>query len=228
MVFLAVRQIRCDSRQSEHTRPNNSAAPKVTMVTRRQSLWSPDELDGAVCWVALTLCSHASRLQNPPSEHLSQKHTQVNNNTAAWLRFCGDEGDRESGSGQFAARSDWHGPQRWGEKMRGNSGSVSAACSTLTLIREIKEVGACSVLWRMMLSKHVLLSVILMLFCSFRLHAKIDLNERVNIWNSSEVSDLSCHVKKLKSWSVTKIKPNTQSVFIYTHYLTLCSLSEIK
>lgn len=60
------------------------------------------------------LCSHASRLQNPPSEHLSQKHTQVNNNTAAWLRFCGDEGDRESGSGQFAARSDWHGPQRWG------------------------------------------------------------------------------------------------------------------
>lgn len=174
------------------------------------------------------LCSHASRLQNPPSEHLSQKHTQVNNNTAAWLRFCGDEGDRESGSGQFAARSDWHGPQRWGEKMRGNSGSVSAACSTLTLIREIKEVGACSVLWRMMLSKHVLLSVILKLFCSFRLHAKIDLNERVNIWNSSEVSDLSCHVKKLKSWSVTKIKPNTQSVFIYTHYLTLCSLSEIK
>lgn len=174
------------------------------------------------------LCSHASRLQNPPSEHLSQKHTQVNNNTAAWLRFCGDEGDRESGSGQFAARSDWHGPQRWGEKMRGNSESVSAACSTLTLIREIKEVGACSVLWRMMLNKHVLLSVILKLFCSFRLHAKIDLNERVNIWNSSEVSDLSCHVKNLKSWSVTKIKPNTQSVFIYTHYLTLCSLSEIK
>lgn len=119
-------------------------------------------------------------------------------------------------------------PSKMGEKMRGNSGSVSAACSTLTLIREIKEVGACSVLWRMMLSKHVLLSVILKLFCSFRLHAKIDLNERVNIWNSSEVSDLSCHVKKLKSWSVTKIKPNTQSVFIYTHYLTLCSLSEIK
>lgn len=175
------------------------------------------------------LCSHASRLQNPPSEHLSQKHTQVNNNTAACC--CDSAGMKATGNlGQ--------GSLQWGaidtalkdggEKMRGNSGNVSAPCSTLTLIRKIKEVGACSVLWRMMLNKHVLLSVILKLFCSFRLHAKIDLNERVNIWNGSEVSDLSCHVKNLKSWSVTKIKPNTQSVFIYIHYLTLCSLSEIK
>lgn len=214
--------IRAHTPKQQRSSKGNHGYPETEPLKSRWARW------GRLLGGVNPLCSHASRLQNPPSGHLSQKHTQVNNNTAAWLRFCGDEGDRESGSGQFAARSDWHGPQRWGEKMRGNSGSVSAACSTLTLIREIKEVGACSVLWRMMLSKHVLLSVILMLFCSFRLHAKIDLNERVNIWNSSEVSDLSCHVKKLKSWSVTKIKPNTQSVFIYTHYLTLCSLSEIK
>lgn len=214
--------IRAHTPKQQRSSKGNHGYPETEPLKSRWAWW------GRLLGGVNPLCSHASRLQNPPSEHLSQKHTQVNNNTAAWLRFCGDEGDRESGSGQFAARSDWHGPQRWGEKMRGNSGSVSAACSTLTLIREIKEVGACSVLWRMMLSKHVLLSVILKLFCSFRLHAKIDLNERVNIWNSSEVSDLSCHVKKLKSWSVTKIKPNTQSVFIYTHYLTLCSLSEIK
>lgn len=214
--------IRAHTPKQQRSSKGNHGYPETEPLKSRWARW------GRLLGGVNPLCSHASRLQNPPSEHLSQKHTQVNNNTAAWLQFCGDEGDRESGSGQFAVRSDWHGPQRWGEKMRGNSGSVSAACSTLTLIREIKEVGACSVLWRMMLSKHVLLSVILKLFCSFRLHAKIDLNERVNIWNSSEVSDLSCHVKKLKSWSVTKIKPNTQSVFIYTHYLTLCSLSEIK
>lgn len=213
--------IRAHTPKQQRSSKGNHGYPETEPLKSRWARW------GRLLGGVNPLCSHASRLQNPPSEHLSQKHTQENNNTAAWLRFCGDEGDRESGSGQFAARSDWHGPQRW-EKMRGNSGSVSAACSTLTLIREIKEVGACSVLWRMMLSKHVLLSVILKLFCSFRLHAKIDLNERVNIWNSSEVSDLSCHVKNLKSWSVTKIKPNTQSVFIYTHYLTLCSLSEIK
>lgn len=213
--------IRAHTPKQQRSSKGNHGYPETEPLKSRWARW------GRLLGGVNPLCSHASRLQNPTSEHLSQKHTQVNNNTAARLRFCGDEGDRESGSGQFAARSDWHGPQRW-EKMRGNSGSVSAACSTLTLIREIKEVGACSVLWRMMLSKHVLLSVILKLFCSFRLHAKIDLNERVNIWNSSEVSDLSCHVKNLKSWSVTKIKPNTQSVFIYTHYLTLCSLSEIK
>lgn len=77
--------IRAHTPKQQRSSKGNHGYPETEPLKSRWARW------GRLLGGVNPLCSHASRLQNPPSEHLSQKHTQVNNNTAAWLRFCGDE-----------------------------------------------------------------------------------------------------------------------------------------